>query len=45
MHMTEDMKAFLADHPKLLGALFLIAMLLTQVGTAAAQGSGAITTG
>lgn len=40
-----SLKAFLAQHPRLMGVLFTLALLLTQVGTAAAQGSGAITTG
>lgn len=38
-------KTYLASHPRLLGALFMLALLLTQVGTVAAGGSGGITTG
>ena len=38
-------KTFLAQHPRLMGVLFVLAVLLTQVGTAAARGSGAITAG
>jgi len=30
------MKSFLAEHPRLMGALFMLTVLLTQVGSAAA---------
>lgn len=35
--MTESkMGSFLREHPRLMGALFMITLLLTQIGTAAA---------
>jgi hypothetical protein len=32
--------AYLNDHPKMTGVLFTVLMLLTQVGTAAADANG-----
>lgn len=34
------MATFLKDHPRLIGALFTLAMLLTQAGTVVADGGG-----
>ncbi|WP_256558536.1 DUF7503 family protein [Haloarcula marina] len=39
-----SMKAYLAEHPKMTGALFTILLLLTQAGSAAA-GNGASISG
>ncbi|WP_277921472.1 DUF7503 family protein [Halostagnicola larsenii] len=36
MSATESMKDFLASHPRMLGALFTLVLLLGQAGTVAA---------
>ncbi len=36
MSATETMKSYLASHPRMIGALFTLVMLLSQVGTVAA---------
>ncbi len=33
MSATDDMKAYLAEHPRMIGALFTLIMLLSQAGT------------
>lgn len=42
--MSDDadsrMAAFLSDHPRLMGALFTLVVLLTQAGSAVADGGG-----
>lgn len=38
MSSTNSLKAYLADHPRMIGALFTILMLLSQAGTVAAGG-------
>lgn len=37
-HRTGDLRAYLAEHPRMMGALFAVA-LLAQASTAAANGS------
>lgn len=37
---TSDASAFVASHPKLLGALFMMLVLLTQAGAAAGAALG-----
>lgn len=37
-----DVPAILAAHPRLIGALFMLALLLTQAGDAAAAGCATI---
>lgn len=40
--MSEErtlMEAYLADHPRMIGALFMLLLLLVQAGTAAANGA------
>lgn len=39
MSEKEDMKAFLREHPRMIGALFTILLLLSQAGGAIAGGS------
>jgi hypothetical protein len=39
MSKHETLKAFLADHPRMIGALFMILMLTSQAGTVAAAGA------
>ena len=41
MSQTTDVKSFLASHPKLMGALFTMLVLLTQAGSVAAAGGSA----
>lgn len=41
MSSTDSLKAYLADHPRMIGALFTILMLLSQAGTVAAGGATA----
>ena len=41
MTSTDSLKAYLADHPRMIGALFAIMMLLSQAGTVAAGGAQA----
>lgn len=36
---TSRMATFLKDHPRMLGALFALAVLMTQAGTVLADGS------
>ena len=36
MSAKDDMKAYLADHPRMIGALFTLLLLLSQAGTVAA---------
>lgn len=38
MSDTDSMKAYLAEHPKMIGALFTLFALLTQAGNVAAGG-------
>jgi hypothetical protein len=38
---TDSMKDYLADHPRMIGALFTILLLLSQAGAAAAGGTTA----
>ena len=41
--MTDsDMASFLAEHPRLMGVLFTLFVLLTQVGSVAAGGAHTI---
>ncbi len=40
MEDNHDIKTFLAEHPKMMGALFTLVVLLSQIGTAAAQHGG-----
>ena len=41
--MTDsDMASFLAEHPRLMGVLFTLFVLLTQMGSAAAAGATTI---
>ncbi len=37
MSATDDMKAYLAEHPRMIGALFTLIMLLSQAGTVMAS--------
>ena len=39
------LKAYLAQHPRMMGALFTLMLLLSQVGTAVASTSGGTTPG
>ena len=41
MSSTDSLKAYLADHPRMIGALFTITLLLSQSGVVAAGGSQA----
>ena len=41
---NSELKAFIAKHPRMMGVLFTLMLLLSQVGTVAA-GSGATTIG
>ena len=44
MSENNSLKAYLADHPRMIGALFTLMLLLTQAGNA--MGAGAqVTTG
>jgi hypothetical protein len=40
---NSELQSLLADHPRLMGVLFALALLLSQAGTAAAGNGGAIT--
>lgn len=40
--MTQQMSGFLREHPRFMGALFTMILLLTQVGSAAANNSACI---
>jgi hypothetical protein len=39
MSNQDKLKAFLADHPRMIGALFMILMLTSSAGTVAASAS------
>jgi len=39
MSKHDTLKTFLADHPRMIGALFMILMLTSSAGTAAAGAS------
>jgi hypothetical protein len=41
MSSTQSFKTYLADHPRMIGALFAITMLLSQAGSVAASGAQA----
>lgn len=42
-HSTESTsQGFLMDHPRMIGALFMLVLLLTQAGNAAAANSSSI---
>lgn len=41
MSSTNSLKSYLADHPRMIGALFTILMLLSQSGVVAAGGNQA----
>lgn len=42
--MSEStMKSYLADHPRMIGAVFMMLLLLTQAGNAVAGTAGVIT--
>ena len=40
---NSSVTAYLAEHPRLMGALFTICLLLSQAGTVAAGNNGSIT--
>jgi hypothetical protein len=42
MSDTDDMKAYLAQHPKMIGALFTLILLVSQAGTALAGNTTAV---
>lgn len=42
MEDNHDIKTYLAEHPRMMGALFTLALLLSQIGTAAAQNAGTV---
>lgn len=44
MEVNHDVKAFLAEHPRMMGVLFTLLLLLTQLGTVAGA-SGSTTVG
>lgn len=39
---TSELAAYLAEHPRMVGALFTILLVLTQIGTAAANKNSTI---
>ena len=41
---TSEIKTFVANHPRMMGVLFTLLLLLTQIGTVAA-GNGGTTVG
>lgn len=41
----DDLKAFMAEHPRMMGVLFTLLLLLTQVGNVAAGQAGGTTVG
>lgn len=41
---NSDIKSFVVDHPRMMGVLFALALLLSQIGTVAAA-SGSTTIG
>ena len=41
-HSTASVRTFLADHPRMMGALFAMLLLLSQTGTVAAGNGGSI---
>lgn len=40
-----NIKAFLADHPRMMGVLFTLALLFTQIGSAAGSQIGGTVVG
>lgn len=40
MEDNHDVKDFLAEHPRMMGVLFTLVLLLSQVGNVAAQAGG-----
>lgn len=43
MQDTLDIKAIVTEHPRLVGVLFALIFLLSQVGTVAAGAAGVVT--
>ena len=41
MAHSEDVTGWLAEHPKLMGALWMLALILAETGTAVAGSGGA----
>ena len=42
MSESNDMKAYLSQHPKMIGALFTLILLISQAGTALAGHASAL---
>ncbi|WP_162991486.1 DUF7503 family protein [Halostella salina] len=42
MSDNSSLKAYLADHPRMIGALFTLVLIASQAGTAAANGAQAV---
>ena len=45
MEYNHELKAFLAEHPRMMGVLFTLMLLLTQIGTVAAHQAGGTVVG
>ena len=45
MEDNHEIKSFLAEHPRMMGVLFTLMLLLTQVGMVAAGQAGGTTIG